>query len=108
MITAIVMAIMTRGEKSMRNIDNMKVELYAFKVKDYSTILFGKKEIELPCKYCYTEHCDRKRLNKDKDCQTYTVYYVQRGDGVRYEYHEDRIEWVQFIGEFEIRGEDKK
>jgi len=86
----------------------MNVEIYAFKVKDYTTILIGQKEIELPCKHCHTEHCDRKRLNRDKACQSYTVYYVQRGDGKKYGYYEDKIEWVQFIGEFEIRRGDKK
>lgn len=41
--------------------------IYLFKVSDFTTILLG-------------------RLEDDK-------YFVQRGDGTRYEYDEDRIVW---------------
>jgi hypothetical protein len=46
-------------------------DIYLFKVSDYTTILLG-------------------RYDKEKDC-----FYVQRGDGVKYEYDEYRIVWRQ-------------
>jgi len=67
----------------------MKVELYAFKVKDYTNILYGQKETHRNCGPC-------------RRCKTCVYYYVQRGDGTKYKYHEYQIEWAQFIGEFEI------
>lgn len=47
------------------NLDN----IYLFKVKDYTTEILG-------------------RYDKENDC-----YYVQRGDGTRYEYESYRIVW---------------
>ena len=47
--------------------------IYQFKVKDYTTILYGKRYA--------------------------TGYFVQRGDGTRYEYSDDRIEWAKEICE---------
>ena len=44
-------------------------KLFLFKVRDYTTELIG-------------------RYNAEKDC-----YYVQRGDGSKYEYDTDRITW---------------
>lgn len=44
-------------------------KLFLFKVRDYTTELIG-------------------RYDKDKDC-----YYVQRGDGSKYEYDSYRITW---------------
>jgi hypothetical protein len=43
--------------------------VYLFKVKDFSTTLIG-------------------RYDNIKDC-----YYIQRGDGLKYEYTSDRIVW---------------
>ena len=62
-----------------------KREIYAFKVHDYTTILIGQKE------------------TRQAGDSSFCVYYVQRGDGEKYEYHEDRIEWVQFLGAFNIK-----
>ena len=70
------------------NCPTWKREIYAFKVRDYTTILIGQKEIQ------HIFNCE--------DC-SYAVYYVQRGDGEKYEYHEDRIEWAQFLGAFDIK-----
>lgn len=46
-------------------------KLFLFKVQDYTTELVG-------------------RYNKEKDC-----YYVQRGDGSKYEYDAYRVTWKQ-------------
>ena len=48
---------------------NVLDNIYLFKVKDFTTILLG-------------------RYDKENNC-----YYVQRGDGVKYEYQEYRITW---------------
>jgi len=50
-------------------------KIYQFKVKDYTTILYGKKDDG--------------------------GYYVQRGDGTKYEYPDYRIEWAKEICEVE-------
>jgi len=47
----------------------VSIRLFIFKVQDYTTELVG-------------------RYNEEKDC-----YYVQRGDGSKYEYESYRIEW---------------
>jgi len=47
------------------NLDN----IYLFKVKDFTTILLG-------------------RYDEKNDC-----YYIQRGDGIKYEYQDYRITW---------------
>jgi len=64
------------------------ISVYAFKVKDYSTILVGQKEIRELKSY----------KNETERYQTY--YYVQRGDGVKYSYHQNEVEWVKYVGEF--------
>lgn len=46
-------------------------DIYLFKVRDFTTILLG-------------------RYDKEKNC-----FYVQRGDGTKYEYDEYRICWRQ-------------
>jgi len=46
-------------------------DIYLFKYKDYTTHLVGRKDS--------------------------TGFYVQRGDGTRYHYHEDSIEWSKKI-----------
>jgi len=48
-------------------------EVFIFKVRDYTTALLGR------------------RLMRDCEC----VYYVQRGDGERYEYEDYRVEWAK-------------
>jgi len=45
--------------------------IYFFKVKDYTTVLLG-------------------RYDESKNC-----FYIQRGDGKRYDYAEYRITWKQ-------------
>ena len=50
-------------------LDSVSNRLFIFKVQDYTTELIG-------------------RYNEEKDC-----YYVQRGDGSKYEYESYRIEW---------------
>ena len=53
-------------------------DLYVFKVKDYKTILFGKR-------------------NKDIETEllpSFDSFYTERGDGTRYEYGEEEIEWA--------------
>jgi len=50
------------------------IEIYQFKVKDYTTILYGQRG-----------------LTKIGEMG----YYVQRGDGTRYEYQDYRIEWAK-------------
>ena len=51
------------------HIGGVSIRLFIFKVEDYTTELVG-------------------RYNEEKDC-----YYVQRGDGRKYEYESYRIEW---------------
>jgi hypothetical protein len=51
------------------HIGGVIIRLFIFKVEDYTTELVG-------------------RYNEEKDC-----YYVQRGDGRKYEYESYRIEW---------------
>jgi hypothetical protein len=68
----------------------MKMSIYAFKVKDYTTVLLGQKEVMSLA--VYVDEKDRYQ----------TSYYVQRGDGIKYSYHQNSIEWVKFLGEFEI------
>lgn len=46
-------------------------DIYLFKVKDFTTTLLG-------------------RYDKNNNC-----FFVQRGDGTKYEYNEDRIVWKQ-------------
>jgi hypothetical protein len=52
------------------------MDIYLFKVKDYTTILVGQMEYD--------------EFNKK-------VFYVQRGDGDKYKYDEYRIEWFKKI-----------
>ena len=52
------------------------MDIYQFKVKDYTTILIGQMEID---------KFDEK------------VFYIQRGDGTKYEYDNYRIEWYKKI-----------
>ncbi len=75
--------------KALLEIDEIKKELsnnsiseeydlYVFKVKDYKTILFGKR-------------------NKDIETEllpSFDSFYTERGDGTRYEYGEEEIEWA--------------
>lgn len=51
--------------------DALKHDVYLFKVRDYSTILLGR----------YHDG----------------VFYVQRGDGVKYEYQEYRVVWKRLL-----------
>ena len=62
----------------------MTLEVYAFKVKNYSTILFGQKET--------MNVCDCTRC-KERGITNTSYFYVQRADGEKYKYHEDEIEW---------------
>ena len=66
------------------------VDLYAFKVRDYTTVLFGQKETE--------------KLEFYRHKPEMVSYYVQRGDGKKQRYHEDTIEWVEFLGTFTFNG----
>jgi hypothetical protein len=56
------------SEEPALNIDLVS-KLFLFKVQDYTTELIG-------------------RYNEEKDC-----YYVQGGDGSKYEYDSDRVVW---------------
>ena len=56
------------------------MDIYAFKVKDYTTVLVGQK---------YEDEFGGG-------------YYVQRGDGTKYEYYLHRVEWEKFLGSFEV------
>jgi hypothetical protein len=58
-----------QAESKALHIGGVSIRLFIFKVQDYTTELIG-------------------RYNKEKDC-----YYVQRGDGIKYEYESYRIEW---------------
>ena len=51
------------------------MEIYKFKVKDYTTILIGQTY--------YNEDLKER------------IFYVQRGDGTKYEYEGYRIEWYK-------------
>ena len=55
------------------------MDIYVFKVKDYITILIGQMKIN--------------EFNEK-------VFYVQRGDGNKYEYEEYRIEWYKKVATF--------
>ncbi len=57
-----------RDRKRNQSIGNVN-NIYIFKVKDYITILVG-------------------RFDNQNDC-----YYVQRGDGKRFDYQTYRVEW---------------
>lgn len=48
------------------------MEIYKFKVKDYSTILIGKKVDPI--------------YNYKKDTLEEGYFYIQRGDGTKYKY----------------------
>ena len=60
-------------------------KIYQFKVKGYTTILYGKK-------------CNIRNGFK-KDSYYYGGYYVQRGDGEKYCYQNYLIEWAKEICE---------
>lgn len=59
---------------SMVAMDNV----YLFKLADYTTILLG-------------------RYDDSKDC-----FYIQRGDGLKYEYDSNRVNWKQKLNFFMI------
>lgn len=63
------------------------MNIYTFKVKDYTTILVGQYEppVESESKF------ERKQ----------GYFYVQRGDGTCYKYDDYRVEWSKFVGEVE-------
>lgn len=52
------------------------MNIYEFKVWDYTTILVG-----------------RMRYNENRDM----VFYIERGDGIKYEYDKYRVEWYKQI-----------
>jgi hypothetical protein len=56
------------------------IKIYQFKVKDYTTILYGRR---------------------GETSFGAMGYYVQRGDGTRFEYCDARIEWAKEICEVE-------
>lgn len=62
------------------------MKLYLFKVKDYTTTLVGQyvEPVQAESKY------DRM----------FGYFFVQRGDGTRYEYDDSRIEWSKYLGDF--------
>jgi len=60
---------MRNEQNIIDNLDNV----YLFKIQDYTTIMLG-------------------RYDKNKDC-----FYVQRGDGVRYEYEAYRVVWKRLL-----------
>ena len=60
-----------QSESKALHIGSFSIRLFIFKVQDYTTVLIG-------------------RYNEEKDC-----YYVQRGDGTKYEYESYRIEWMR-------------
>jgi hypothetical protein len=65
-------------KKLSDNSISKEYDLYVFKVKDYSTILFGKR-------------------NKDIETEllsSFNSFYIERGDGTKYRYGEDEIEWA--------------
>ena len=51
------------------------MEIYIFKVKDFTTILVGQKEGE--------------------------YFYIQRGDGEKRQYHECSVEWSKLVCKIE-------
>lgn len=57
--------------------DHKIMDIYQFKVKDYTTIMIGQMEFN---------HDIREK-----------VFYVQRGDGTKYSYGEYRVEWWRKI-----------
>lgn len=59
------------------------MDIYIFKVKDYTTILVGQME-----------------LNEFKE----KVFYIQRGDGEKHKYDEYRIEWFRHIGTVDLQN----
>jgi hypothetical protein len=62
----------------------MTINAWAFKVRDYTTTLVGQ----------------RFEFN---DAFGGGVYFlVQRGDGTKYRYDEDRVTWSEKIGEIEV------
>lgn len=52
------------------------MDIYIFKVRDYSTVLVGQIEIN--------EYKER-------------VFYIQRGDGDKHRYDDYRIEWYKKV-----------
>lgn len=59
------------------------VEVFLFKVKDYTTILVGQR-------------------NEDEK-----YFFVQRGDGTMYKYNYDRIVWSKLISVNSISYEER-
>jgi len=59
------------------------VEVYLFKVKDYTTILVGQR-------------------NHNEKC-----FFVQRGDGTMYKYDYDRIVWSKLVSVNSISFEER-
>lgn len=59
------------------------VEVYLFKVKDYTTILVGQ----------------RNDVEK--------IFFVQRGDGTMYKYDYDRIVWSKLVSVNSISFEER-
>jgi hypothetical protein len=57
--------------------------MYEFKVLDYSTVMVGRRY-------------------RDTDGHGSWIYYVERGDGTRWEYEEYRVEWSEQL--FNING----
>ena len=55
-------------------------QMYEFKVRDFTRPLIG-------------------RMYRDGDAR---IYYVERGDGMRWEYEADRVEWTHRL--FRING----
>lgn len=52
------------------------MDIYKFKVKDYTTILVGQMEFD-----------DFNEM----------VFYIQRGDGLKYKYEAYRVEWYELV-----------
>jgi hypothetical protein len=69
---------------------NNKINIYLFKLKDYTTILIGQKEIE------------KMPIYKNESDMIW--YFIQRGDGQKHRYSENEIEWVRSLGEIDIEN----
>lgn len=60
------------------------MKVYLFKVRDYTTTLVGQ--------YVEPVYSESKHESRDG------YFFVQRGDGTKYEYDDTRIEWSKFLG----------
>ena len=60
-------------------------EVVLFKVKDYTTVLVGRREVE--------------KIKTGENFSNHWIFYVERGDGTRYRYSGYEVEWFKVINE---------